>query len=85
MAIITKAGIQRHDKVHVLDVLPGSITPGMLQMHPSSLSDLKENGCKSAWLAYISPLFRSTEQLLVFKIVKIYPYPITFSLRFFRL
>jgi hypothetical protein len=50
----------------------------------SSLSDLKEIGCKSAWLVYISPLFRPIEQLLAFKIVKIYPHPVTFSLRFFK-
>jgi hypothetical protein len=50
----------------------------------SSLSDLKEIGCKSVWLGYISPLFRPIEQLLAFKIVKIYPYPVTFSLRFFK-
>jgi hypothetical protein len=51
---------------------------------PSSLSDLKEIGCKSVWLVYISPLFRPIEQLLAFKIVKIYPHPVTFSLRFFK-
>ena len=42
---------------------------------PSSLSDLKEIGCKSVWLVYISPLFRPIEQLLDLKIVKIYPTP----------
>ena len=36
----------------------------------SSLSDLKEIGCKSVWLVYISLLFRPIEQLLAFKIVK---------------
>src|SRR6185437_12014628 len=51
---------------------------------PSSLSDLKEIGCKSVWLVYISPLFRPIEQLLAFKIVKIYPHPVIFSLRFFK-
>src|SRR6185437_8669588 len=35
---------------------------------PSSLSDLKEIGCKSVWLVYISPLFRPIEQLLALKI-----------------
>jgi hypothetical protein len=45
---------------------------------------LKEIGCKSVWLVYISPLFRPIEQLLAFKIVKIYPHPVTFSLRFFK-
>jgi len=50
----------------------------------SSLSDLKEIGCKSVWLVYISPLFRPIEQLLAFKIVKIHPHPVTFSLRFFK-
>jgi len=50
----------------------------------SSLSDLKEIGCKSVWLVYISPFFRPIEQLLAFKIVKIYPHPVTFSLRFFK-
>jgi len=49
-----------------------------------SLSDLKEIGCKSVWLVYISPLFRPIEQLLAFKIVKIYLHPVTFSLRFFK-
>jgi len=49
-----------------------------------SLSDLKEIGCKSVWLVYISPLFRPIEQLLAFKIVKIYPHPVTFSLRSFK-
>jgi len=51
---------------------------------PSSLSDLKEIGYKSVWLVYISPLFRPIEQLLAVKIVKIYPHPVTFSLRFFK-
>jgi hypothetical protein len=55
-----------------------------LEVIPSSLSDLKEIGCKSVWLVYISPLFRPIEQLLAFKIVKIYPHPVTFSLRFFK-
>jgi hypothetical protein len=55
-----------------------------LEVMPSSLSDLKEIGCKSVWLVYISPLFRPIEQLLAFKIVKIYPHPVTFSLRFFK-
>ena len=50
----------------------------------SSMSALKEIGCKNVWLVYISPLFRPIEQLLVFKIVKIYPHPVTFSLRFFK-
>jgi len=50
----------------------------------SSLSDLKEIGCKSIWLVYISPLFRPIERLLAFKIVKIHPCPVTFSLRFFK-
>jgi hypothetical protein len=45
---------------------------------------LKEIGCKSVWLVYISSLFRPIEQLLAFKIVKIYPHPVTFSLRFFK-
>src|SRR5665213_1275072 len=49
-----------------------------------SLSGLKEIGCKSVWLVYISPLFRPIEQLLAFKIVTIHPHPITFSLRFFK-
>jgi len=55
-----------------------------MQEVPSSLSDLKEIGCKSVWLVYISPLFRPIEQLLAVKIVKIYPHPVTFSLRFFK-
>ena len=42
---------------------------------PRSLSDLKEIGCKSVWLVYISPLFRPIEQLLAFKILKICPHP----------
>ena len=49
-----------------------------------NLPDLKEIGCKSVWLVYISPLFRPIEQLLAFKIVKIYPHPVAFSLRFFK-
>jgi hypothetical protein len=44
-----------------------------------SLSALKEIGCKSVLLVHISPIFRPMEQLLAFKIVKIYPYPLTFS------
>ncbi len=55
-----------------------------LALHPGSLPDLKEIDCKSVWLVYISPLFRPIEQLLVFKIVKIYPHPAAFSLRFFK-
>ena len=50
----------------------------------SSLSDLKEIGCKSVWLIHISPLFRPIEWLLAFKIRKICPHPDTFSLRFFK-
>ncbi len=50
----------------------------------SSLSDLKEIGCKSVWLPYISPLFRPIEQLLAVKIVKVYPPSAAFSLRFFK-
>ncbi|MGH8762004.1 MAG: hypothetical protein ACREUR_02095, partial [Nitrosospira sp.] len=41
-------------------------------------------GCKSVWTVHISPLFRPIEQLLVFKIVKICPRPVTFSHRFFK-
>jgi hypothetical protein len=48
---------------------------------PSSLSDLKEIGCKSVWTVHISPLFRAIERLLAFKIC---PRPVTFSLRFFK-
>ena len=51
---------------------------------PGSLSDLKEIGCKSVWTVHISPLFRAIERLLAFKIVKICPRPVTFSLRFFK-
>ncbi|OGT00555.1 MAG: hypothetical protein A3F73_07065 [Gallionellales bacterium RIFCSPLOWO2_12_FULL_59_22] len=40
---------------------------------PSSLSDLKEIGCKSAWPVHIAPLFWSIEQLLTCKIGKICP------------
>jgi hypothetical protein len=50
----------------------------------SSLSDLKEIGCKSVWTVHISPLFRAIERLLAFKIVKICPRPVVFSLRFFK-
>jgi hypothetical protein len=67
----------------VLPPLP-SLLPICDDLPTSSLSDLKEIGCKSGWLVYISPLFRPIEQLLAFKIVKIYPHPVTFSLRFFK-
>jgi hypothetical protein len=50
----------------------------------SSMSDLKEIGCKSDWTVHISPLFRPIEQPLAFKIVKICPRPVAFSLRFFK-
>ncbi|BCT66712.1 hypothetical protein NNRS527_00280 [Nitrosospira sp. NRS527] len=47
----------------------------------SSLSDLKEIGCKSVWLFHILPLSQPIEQLLALKIC---PHPVTFSLRFFK-
>jgi len=50
----------------------------------SSLSDLKEIGCKSAWAVHISPLFWSIERLLTCKTGKICPRPAEFSLRFFK-
>jgi len=50
----------------------------------SSLSDLKEIGCKSAWPVHISPLFWSIERLLTCKTGKICPRPAEFSLRFFK-
>ena len=55
-----------------------------INLVPSSLSDLKEIGCKSAWSVHISPLFWSIERLLTCKIVKICPSPAEFSLRFFK-
>jgi hypothetical protein len=64
---------------------------------PSSLSDLKEIGCKFAWPVHISPLFWAIEQLLPGKTSKICPRPAKFcehplrglpakiiSLRFFK-
>ena len=53
-------------------------------LQASSLSGLKEIGCKSAWTVQISPLFWSIEQLLTCKTVKICPRPAEFSLRFFK-
>ncbi|WP_239237262.1 hypothetical protein [Candidatus Nitrotoga sp. BS] len=64
----------------------------------SSLSDLKEIGCKLSGAVYISPLFWAIEQLLPCKIIKwgkqafrrkvkarkIYPRSAQFSLRFFK-
>ena len=50
----------------------------------SSLSDLKEIGCKSAWPVHISSLSWAIERLLPCKIVKICPRPAEFSLRFFK-
>ena len=38
---------------------------------PSSLSDLKEIGCKSAWTVHIPPLSWAIEELLPFKIDEI--------------
>jgi hypothetical protein len=52
--------------------------------HASSLSDLKEIGCKSVWPVHISTLFWAIERLLPCKIVKICPRPAKFSLRFFK-
>ena len=51
---------------------------------PSSLSDLKEIGCKFAWTVHISLLFWAIEELLPCKIIKIWPRPVKFSLRFFK-
>ena len=51
---------------------------------PSSLSDLKEIGCKSAWTIHIPPLSRTIEELLPFKIDEIWLRPVRFSLRFFK-
>jgi len=51
---------------------------------PSSLSDLKEIGCKSAWTIHIPPLSRAIEELLPFKIDEIWLRPVRFSLRFFK-
>jgi hypothetical protein len=68
----------------VTRLLTETSSAARLMPRASSLSDLKEIGCKSVWLVYISPLFRPIEQLLAFKIVKIYPHPVTFSLRFFK-
>jgi len=42
---------------------------------PSSLSDLKEIGCKSVWPVHISPLFWSIERLLTCKTGKNLPSP----------
>jgi hypothetical protein len=49
--------------------------------------DVKEIDCKGVWLVYISPLQltkANRKQLLTFKIVKIYPPPVAFSLRSFK-
>ena len=59
-------------------------SPEIGENEPSSLSDLKKIGCKSAWPVHILPLFWSTERLLTCKIVKICPRPAEFSLRFFK-
>ncbi|MEO8767514.1 MAG: hypothetical protein ABI363_04125, partial [Nitrosospira sp.] len=64
--------------------MPGHSARHAENAKASSLPDLKETGCKSVRLAYISPLFRPIEQLLAFKIVKIYPHSAAFSLRFFK-
>ncbi len=50
----------------------------------SSLLDLKEIGCKGIWVPGISPLCWLIEQILAFKVVKICPHPVIFSLRFFK-
>jgi hypothetical protein len=44
----------------------------------SSLSDLKEIGCKSAWPVHISPISWAIERLLPGKIVKTCPRPAEF-------
>jgi len=62
--------------------LPGALC--RVSQMASSLSDLKEIGCKSAWPVHISPLFWSIERLLTCKTVKICPRPAEFSLRFFK-
>ena len=47
---------------------------------------LKGIGCKSVLLVYFAAFNsqRAMEQLLAFKIVKIYSHPVAFSLRFFK-
>ncbi len=57
---------------------------GVRQLLSSSLPNLKEIGCKNVWPVHISPLFWPIEQLLAFKIVKICPRPVIFSLGFFK-
>ena len=51
---------------------------------PSSLSDLKEIGCKSVWPVHVSPISWAIERLLPGEIVKTCPRPAEFSLRFFK-
>jgi len=46
---------------------------------------LKEIGCKSAWTVHIPPLSWAIEELLPFKIDEIWPRPVEFSLRFFKM
>ena len=49
----------------------------------SSLSDLKEIGCKMIWPVHISPFFGANGTTIGLKIVSICPRPYHFSLRFF--
>jgi len=49
---------------------------------PSSLSGLKEIGCKSVCAVHIPPLFWAIEELLPFKIDEIWPRAAEFTLRF---
>ena len=51
---------------------------------PGSLSDLREIGCKMIWPVHISPLYCANGKTIGLKIVKIYPRPSHFSLRFLK-
>jgi hypothetical protein len=51
---------------------------------PSSLSDLKEIGCKMSWTVQISPIFGAKGTIICSKTVRIYPRPVHFSHRSFK-
>ena len=50
----------------------------------SSLSDLREIGCKMTWPVHNSPLSSPMEQPLALESVKFCPRPAHFSLRFLK-
>ena len=53
-----------------------TLKPRLGNSFASSLSDLKEIGCKSAWTVHISLPFWAIEELLPSKIIKIWPRPV---------